>query len=852
MAGWYLQTMNDNAARLMALRLRWLSSWRYFRAHPLQLILGIVGVSVGVAAVVAVSAARQAVGAAFERNLQVLQGVATHTIVARQGEIERSDYAQLRQRFPTLAMAPLLRERARLVDPDSSSTDEAQPVEVLGVDIISEAALSGSGLNAGSWLPSDNDIDIAAWLGGEPLALVADALSTEQTIRLRWNRQTTELMVAGTLSSESAAADDLVMLDISLASRLFVRDGIDVIRLQLDASQAEAVEAWLPGNLELRAAGSDQTGLGSAFSLNLTAMGLLALLMGVLIVFSTFRLLLLQRQSLTCLRHALGSSPKSQAGDALCEALLLGVAGTVTGLAGGLLLAQVVIAWIQQTLSDLWVSGFNSDIMITPQMLLLAVLAGVGGAILAVLPLLWRVYRTGYLETSAAEQRRIWLLVLGALMLLLGVALLFSSRLLLALAGLFAVSMGYLLLSVPLLGRLAHLLRQVFNWQRWLGVVAARRLQFSLAHTAPALVALILAVASIAGIGSMVSSFRASVGDWLDTTLSAPAYINADREYLPADLRQWVGSWPGVTATSWLHTTSIELQNAGAELSIVDLPPQGRSSYTILSGKNLWHEQSQQSPAVMIGETLAARRRLAAGDTISFSIPVLQTEISATISGVFQDYRAGPGRVVIRRDQLQSVTGSVPEQPTGVGIYFDPALTSAARLEQRFNGMPGLSTALTWYSAAEVKSETLRIFDQTFLLTRSLRWIVALVALVGITGALLALQLERGPELRLLQRLGLSGKEQRRLLLYESALLGLLAVLLALPLGAGLGWMLCEVINQRAFGWHIEWRLLPAHFLLAVSVGLLATLLAGGLCLRGSSADNRYNQFERDSIRMAN
>ncbi len=829
---------------MSAQRLRWLSSWRYFRAHPLQLVLGILGVSVGVAAIVAVTAARQAIETSFGRNLQLMQGTSTHTVVALQSQISLDDYYRIRKRLPSVAMAPVIRERARLQT--TNHQQDSLRVTVLGVDVISEAAFSkeatGASL-AASLLPSTDDIDMAAWLGGEPMALVSPRLlATDDTrqLTLQWADQTIALQLAGQTNPDSVLAENVIVVDIGVAARLFNRDGIDSVRLQMNSQQARQLLEHLPPELELRPSNADQSGIGAAFGLNLLAMGLLALLMGVLIVFSTFRLLLLQRSSLTRLRHALGSSPASQAYDALREALLLGLVGTVAGLVMGLGLAYLVIGWIQQTLSDLWVSGFNSSIQITAKMLVLSVLAGIGGALLAATPLVWKVYKTGYIGRPPVMGAHRWPVIVGILLLLSGVVLLFTNdQLLLALAGLFAVTMGYLLLSVAVLGVLAGIFRHWIDWRRMLGVVAARRLQASLEHTGPALIALVLAVASIVGIGSMINSFRLSVSDWMDVTLSADAYIGAEGKDLPDSLQHDIQQWPEVAAVGWLRTEAIRLTDYRAELSIIELPEQGQQSYRMLSGQSVWQAQNHQLVPVMVGETLAARQGIETGQSVRFDIPALQASVDARVAGVFQDYRAGAGRMVV----LRSALVSTPMSATGLGIYLKPAQpeSSLERVQQRLNSLP---MTMDWFPTDDIKSETLRIFDQTFLLTNALRWIVALVALIGVSGALLALQLGRRHELQLLQRLGLSVTEQRRLMLYESSLLGILAVLLALPLGALLAWMLCEVINQRAFGWHIAVRLLPEHYLLAAVVGLLATLLAALLCIRtnraASSADNGW------------
>ena len=93
-------------------------------------------------------------------------------------------------------------------------------------------------------------------------------------------------------------------------------------------------------------------------------------------------------------------------------------------------------------------------------------------------------------------------------------------------------------------------------------------------------------------------------------------------------------------------------------------------------------------------------------------------------------------------------------------------------------------------------------------------------------GALLALQLERRRESWLLGAIGLSPRQRARLVLLESASLGLLAGVMALPLGAMLAWLLTRVINQRAFGWTLEvdWR--PASFALGLLLAIGAALAA--------------------------
>ena len=130
-------------------------------------------------------------------------------------------------------------------------------------------------------------------------------------------------------------------------------------------------------------------------------------------------------------------------------------------------------------------------------------------------------------------------------------------------------------------------------------------------------------------------------------------------------------------------------------------------------------------------------------------------------------------------------------------------------------------------SNASLREASLEVFDRTFGVTSVLRLLAGAVAFVGVLSALLALQLERARELGVLRAIGLTPRQVRRLVLSETGLMGAIAGLIALPLGAGLAWILIEHINTRAFGWSL-WLQLPASLLVqALGLAVLAALLAG-------------------------
>jgi putative ABC transport system permease protein len=126
----------------------------------------------------------------------------------------------------------------------------------------------------------------------------------------------------------------------------------------------------------------------------------------------------------------------------------------------------------------------------------------------------------------------------------------------------------------------------------------------------------------------------------------------------------------------------------------------------------------------------------------------------------------------------------------------------------------------------EIRQASLEIFDRTFTITHVLRLLVILVAFVGILSTLMALQLERARELAVLRATGFTPSQTASLVTLQAGFMGLIAGVLALPVGLILAELLIHVINQRAFGWSMQTRI-PADVLVqSVVLAIAAALLA--------------------------
>ncbi len=133
------------------------------------------------------------------------------------------------------------------------------------------------------------------------------------------------------------------------------------------------------------------------------------------------------------------------------------------------------------------------------------------------------------------------------------------------------------------------------------------------------------------------------------------------------------------------------------------------------------------------------------------------------------------------------------------------------------------------WSNRDLRVRIFEIFDQTFAVTYVLRTIAVIVAVVGICLTLTTLLVERARELGVMRAIGASVGQLRKLLLWESAMIGLLAAAVGLASGLALSFVLTGVINRAFFGWTIQlafpWGSLALTPLWIVGAAVLAGLL---------------------------
>jgi len=437
------------------------------------------------------------------------------------------------------------------------------------------------------------------------------------------------------------------------------------------------------------------------------------------------------------------------------------------------------------------------------------------------------------LARSVLERRALHLarrLALVSLLLGLGAALAVaaSSRSLLAgFAALFLLLLSVAAVTPAALRALAQAGARVSAGVSTVGRLACSDVANSLSRTGVAIAALGMALAAMIGVAIMVASFRESLREWLAQTMRADLYVSApgvsdslERRLDPQVIAALLAV-PGIAAHSAGRRVSVDSARGPLELNAVDLVPPSYPGFRFTRGdpRRAWPQFARG--AILISEPLAWRLSLAPGDALT--LITASGARAFTVAGVYREYGNERGEVLMQRGQYQRLWHD--DGVAALGLYLAAGVSAAdtaAALRRAAHGRQ----ALLIRSNAEIRDLSMRIFERTFVITRVLYWLAAGVAAVALVSALLAWQLERTRELALLRALGLTPGGSARLIVAQSALMGLAALLAAIPAGLLTALVLTDVINRRAFGWQIALHLGVAQFSNALWLALAAALSA--------------------------
>ncbi|TCP62304.1 putative ABC transport system permease protein [Rhodovulum bhavnagarense] len=623
------------------------------------------------------------------------------------------------------------------------------------------------------------------------------------------------------LAAAEGMAPGLLFTDIGIAQSLLRAEGrLSRLLILPDQPRSRPELAAIAPGLERRAPieQADSAQLTGSFHLNLTAFGLLSFAVGLFIVHSAIGLAFEQRRPMFRTLRALGLPLRDLVVVLAGEVVLLALVAGLVGIALGYLIAAALLPDVAATLRGLYGATVSGSLSLRPEWWLGGLGMALAGAAIAAGQSLWRLWR---LPLLAPAQPTAWArastralarqgIAAGGLALVAVLAAVHGQ----GIAGGF-ILLGALLISAALAlpGILALMLAGGARLARgalaqWFWADTRQQLP----GLSLALMALLLALSANIGVGTMVASFRLTFTDWLDQRLPSELYVTARDQEEARRLRDWLA--PRIDALLPIWKVEGTILGGPVEIyGVADHRTYPDNWPLILGEADTWQVLAR-GQGMIVNEQLWRRADLALGDTV----PLPGGAVRALV-GVYADYGNPKGQVILGLDDLTALYPDVDRRR--YAIRTDPA------------AVPELKTALTeefglpsdsMIDQGRVKEISLMVFERTFLVTGALNVLTMAVAGFAMFTSLLTLSTMRLPQLAPVWALGLTRRRLARLELIRAMLLAGLTLLVAVPVGLILAWVLLAVINVAAFGWKLPMHLFPADWLW---LGLLALAAAG-------------------------
>ncbi len=719
-----------------------------------------------------------------------------------------------------------------------------------------------------SWVPGTEDVSALNLRNGtpptDPTDILIDAYTADEhgfvvgdpiDVVLVSGVETFE--VAGIVSfgdADNLLGATIAAFELETAQRVFdlegrysqisimVADGVEVSSVQ------QAIAAALPDGTEVITGQTEieegqemvDEGVGF-FNTFLLAFAFIAIFVGGFIIQNTYRIIVAQRTKELAMMRAVGATGRQVTVMVVVEALMVGIVASAIGIAVGILIAFL----LKSIFGGLGMAFPEGPLTILPRTVVWGMVVGIVITLLAALMPAIRAARIAPLAAlrdtgspySKSLVRRAWLgagvLGAGLTLLLVGLFTDISNGLLIVGLGAVLIFLGVSVLA-PLIARgfgrvVGAPLPAMF------GVVGRLAQENSIRkprRTAATASALMIGVALVSIIATLSSSFKGTlvetVGEEViaDFQVQPSGFVDPAQSGVSPALVEDIRVLPDVDVVSiyrvgaWRNPETLRedfLMGVDAELERVVRLEMEAGSYSDLG-----------PGTVGIWKPFAEDEDLAVGDT-------LRVEFN---SGAIIE----PTIAFVYGAELFSTNLLIPMET--YEEHFDNRLAGMAMLTVADGvapnvARPTIEALVDEYPNLEMNDKEQFIdvvagqIDVLLNVVTLLLVLAIIIAGLGIMNTMALSIMERRREIGLLRAVGMSRRQVRRVIRWESVLIALFGVLLGIVVGTGLGAAIVIAIGQ-GLGLTLPWSQLAIYLVLAALLGVAASLWPAW---RGSKVD---------------
>jgi putative ABC transport system permease protein len=853
---------------------------RHLRAHPGRAFLTLLGVAFGIALYVAVAIINYSTRDSLRKNVESVSGKAKISITSDAGNFLEEVLDQVKSVSGVKSAVPLLEVRAFLKE----SNDVQSSLMIFGVDLLQESAVRAyQATRSTDDEANERVIDDPLVFLNQPDSIIvtrdlADRLKLklEDSLPLMTTLGPKVFKVRGFLKPSGMAkafGGSLAIMDIDGARLMFGQvDKLSRIDLVIDEQRAiEPLIADLkqklgPGYVVDRPEemGKNAERVVESYQQMLTLFSSLALLVGLILIFNSVSVAVVERRKEIGILRALGATRGGILGVFLAESIVLGVLGNVLGIGIGRLLAnwmsqKVTVALSNQTHSVFQVSELQFPLSIALTSLGLGLAASMLAAFFPsykatlVHPLeSMRAYVRSQSKSflGNAELLSRWMAIFGAVLLLVSLVVMMLGwtkiHPYIDLASQQASVVGVAFLGPTLVlfliefgERVSRPIQSAITKLSFANVLRNR------GRTKSNVMTLMVGLSFVMIVAAIRISFEESMLSWVDEAFSADLVVTGggrmvSSQVQPVDekIARELSEIPGVRSIEegrgyGSRTTFFLKDGKNFCLRAFDRPLEasGYRHFPIRdANRNEVIEQffkatrTSDLPGILVSENFFMKNpNVKVGDLFQLDSPSgpIQFKILAKV----RDFTSAEGVFYITRDVYKKFWRDT--SVSGFWLYTEPGVP-VLQVRDEIDRRLGKKYGLTAYLNSDIRDSMKKLLDESFSYTKLIEWISLCVALLGLLNTILISVLERTREIGVLRATSATRGQIRRLILSESVIQGGFGAIVAILLGVWVGRVYVKYSMAATLGWSVDFYVpyasLLGTFLLGISVALIAGL----------------------------
>jgi len=785
----------------------WLITFRQWRAHRLRVALTTLGIALGVAVFFAIRTGNATLLDSLSATVEKLAGKATLEITAGEASFSEKVLDAVRATPGVKLAEPVIESIVQT----SFANDGA--LLVLGVDTTGDQQLR------------DYQFDRAQTRIADPLVFLAQpnsillsrafaerhGLKVGDKLLIFASDGREEFTVQGTFNPVGVGevfGGNIAVMDVYSAQVVFHRgrkfDRIDLMNAPNVpvAVLQERLRGTLPLGLDVarpEVRGQALENVVTAMRMGILITSFVALLVGVYIIFNSFTIAVNQRWKEIGVLRAVGVEQRNVSGMFLCEALLMGVMGSLLGIAGGFLLASAANRVMRGMVAAVYGVVATATLpKLHPDQCIIAFVLGVVASLLGA----WFPARGAAgldpalalhnIEARHRESVLGWRRVgAGALFIAMGGALVLRSPARLGLVIQFGFAAIVLLGLTIVLPKMvlwsARLLRPLMNALGGSeGALAVDAMIQSPRRCSATVGALMVGLMFVFSTAAYIQSYRQMIDRWMNQVLNADLFVatsallRSTSYHLTEDLGRRIAALPGVERVENIRFTTIPFQGDTAALIAIEMNGFLARAGNAVEGANMRivGDRLIRGEGVLVSRNFARRWGVISGGALHLDTPV--GALDRPILGYLDDYRSEKGTIFMDRALYKEYWAD--DAVDFVDVSLQPGVDQLT-MKREIEHLTAGSFHAFVYTNAEFKRWISGLVDQFFTLNYMQLVVAVLIAILGIVNTLLISVSERRHEIGIVRAIGGLRSQIRKLVLLEAVAVAIVGVIVGAVAG---------------------------------------------------------------------